>query len=188
MKKIILIFVLSFCFGFVHSCASRKINKSEEQKKIDSSSVGSTEKNGQVLVRKEEKKEDKSTEKETEKSIRYNFNPKDSSKPIVIIDGNGKEIQVLNADLTVEKIEKTKDKKTDLKQDSKEKNSVSFNEKTKDSTSIKKDISNKNIQKEIKKIPFWMLIPWYIYLIIFLILFIVWYNRKRIPYIRNFFT
>jgi len=182
--KTLVLLVLLLSVG----CRSKKIDIQEKDSKtVIENNV--TEK--EVQTEQTEQKKDVQSEiikESSEVNKDYILHPKDPQKPIEIIDHEGKKTSILNADVEIKHSEK-KDKSTEKNIDNSVQKTTKKSEVKKKDTTKKEDIkSEASTKKDIKSNWFLILLPYIISLVVIVILLLVWIFRKKIPYIRNFFS
>lgn len=189
MKKILLLIalVLLVC------CKARKLDKQVEEtdKKIDK-----TEKTTLAIEDKSSENKKETNQKEqvenqvntTSKSV-LKAKPLNPDKPIDVVDSNGKITKYYNAEIEVENSETRNEsnKKTEEKQQVEEKkdNNISqnFNQEKKDNSKIKGLKISKKLDAKPVVATFYIWIFWIVLLIL-----LIWFLRKKIPFIKTFFV
>jgi len=114
--------------------------------------------------------------------------PINNDKPIEITDSNGETKKVYNAKVVFTDETETDNSVTESKTDSTA--NVTDKSKTETSSSSKKKESAKSSQSKLdaKANIFIILLPYFFWILFFLVVWLVWKNRKRIPYIKNLFS
>ena len=186
MKNLKLLALIVLLFSV--SCRSKKIDiETKDSKVVIENDV--TEKETETAQTEQKKDIQSETIKEsTEVKKDYILHPKDLKKPIDIIDNEGKKTSIFNADVEIKHSEK-RDKSIEKSKDNSIAESINKIEKEiKDKTTKEDTKKDAVIKKDIKSNWFLILLPYIISLVIFVLLLLVWIFRKKIPYIRNFFS
>lgn len=186
MKKVLILLVF-FCLCF-SSCRTRKIDekKKEEKTEVQTSEVSKLVVGVDSMV---QKNIEKNTQKDTEESSdKYKLMPQNPNLPIDIVDSKGRKTSIYNASVELEKNVK-KDKTKEAIKDNSCVKSTSHKESTLAANS--KQISTKkdlDYHKKVEPSMVLMLFPYFISLLILIIIYLIWRYRKKIPYFRNFFS
>lgn len=187
MKKFIQIIAVVILALLFTSCRSKKIDKSvtdiEVEKASDSTSVQKT-----TTTAANETKQEVATENNiVESKNNLILIPINKELPIDIISNKGEKTSVYNASIEINNEKKVDKTKTNLIKDSKDNNQKIKEKKV---TAVKKEtqqIKQKIVKKDIKSNWFFILLPYIISLLIFIILLLIWIFRKKIPYLKNLF-
>lgn len=184
MKKILVLILIFSFFG----CKVRDVRKSnieeKQSEKIENSVVQEVKKE----VQEDKKIEQKEQTLIKDKSSEISLTAIDTTKPIKIIDEEGKSSSYFNAVVNIKSksVETKKDKQ--IKDNSTVKTQLNAANKQDNKIVKEKQIKQQNKEVHSKPALFSLLIPYLFLFFILLILYLIWRYQKKIPYIKNFFS
>ena len=184
MKNILILLLIFSLTG----CKVRDVRKSNTEEK--------TVENIQTVkeVKKEEKEqlnldvESKEVVIQTDKSKEITLTVVDSTKPITVVDEKGISTSYFNANVNIKDKDVQTKKDKDIKDTSQKNTTQSAAITVKENKAKETQIKQQNKEVHSKPALLAILIPYLIWFFIVLILYLIWRYRKKIPYIRNFFS
>ena len=180
---IFLAIILSLFFG----CRSVKkdVKKDETKTEINTDSVAENKNN---VVEKSKKTVNEKTRNNIQNSKKkVVLVPVDKDKPIEMVDSKGEKTTVFNASVELSEETTSDNTEKEIKTDSEAEKSDKSNSNVSVKNNSKKSQSSLDSSKDAKASLFFILLPYALWILFFLLLYFVWRNRKRIPYVKNFF-
>jgi hypothetical protein len=187
-KNLIFGIIIALIMALFSGCRTVKkdVQKSEKEtiENVDSSKT--EKKDVKKDVRKFKTSKTANAKVKQRKSIKVE--PIDTTKPIEVVDSKGETTKVFNGKVVFTDETETDNSIKETKTDS----TANFTENSKTETTVnsekKESQENENLNLDAKGGLFWVLLPYALWILLFLLLWIVWKNRKKIPYIKNLFS
>jgi len=178
----------------ISGCGARKVDKFNTKKESENKTLKDT-----SLVLKEEVKTEKDVTKETNENTKVvenkeatkkTFRPLDSEKPMIFKHSDSTETVYYNTEIVEEKtVEETvTDETKSTKETDQTKTDSKIKKEAKGSASTEDKKSDESSGKHVDQESFFNVTFWIILIVILLLIYLVYKNRKKIPIIKKYFS